>query len=69
MPLAPNTISSETVPASVSLHVAEVSDQQAEVRGISVSAAKPRQRKKFNFAPNSIQWGAFYTENIFYNFF
>lgn len=40
VPLVLRIVSSEPAPASISLHVAEVSNQKAEVRALSVLAAK-----------------------------
>lgn len=51
-PLVLHIISFDPAPASISLHVAEVSNQKAEVQVISVLAAKPN--KGFQHLLNQI---------------
>ena len=46
-PLVLRKVSFEPAPALISRRVAEVSDQKAEVRGLSVLAAKPDERFQF----------------------
>lgn len=46
-PLVQRRVSFELAPASISLLVAEVSDQKAEVRVLSVLAAKPDEGYQF----------------------